>query len=618
MTFIRWLIVLAVAFLCGLPAAEAQLPLLSNVYLRASGVSVGYTTNENPGTIRWNPSITNLQIYNGAVWTNVSLGPGGSGSSTTIITYATFPLTEDVSATSTSGTPHSITGGATFAAVTGRFDTLLARLATISSNLLVVGHTYLFGDLDVGGATTVDGLQSDGNVVINGDLTVNGTEYLNTVINLSTTVVMGVTTQYVTETVYSTQVVYQTTVVYTNVITTNTITTYVNVGGTWDASNALWVATPHIYDPATNDGPLRAIGNWDFSAANVTGLPASVSVETDPSFTNWLATNTLSSLVETDPVFTNWLATNSIFSGSGGVWTNNQDGGGWLLSNVLMAASAVITPNNIYSTNIFPLGFVHIGGQNNRWVPGIITTSTVAGAFFAGGDSNVYAYTTARGAVFVGGRSNFVNAGTQNGIVLVGGENNTVNGSSTYGAMVGGKRNVLNSGTHSLIAGGEDVYVGSSHSLASGRGTTNTGSAYSFDFGYYSSSISAPLSFAGGDRSSARALEAVALGSLAYALHRGSFIFACPAGAAASSGTPFGTSGTNTITFARAVGIYAGKTSNDLWTVVLRKVVTNVHVQAYTPYCEGSELLIKGTNERIATAFGTTTNDWRFGPTLTP
>ncbi len=122
---------------------------------------------------------------------------------------------------------------------------------------------------------------------------------------------------------------------------------------------------------------------------------------------------------------------------------------------------------------------------------------------------------------------------------------------------------------------------------------------------------------AGGDRCKTKANETIALGSTVEALHRGAVIIGAPAGVAGSSGTPFGTRGTNTLTFARFTDIFAGKTSNDLWKVVLVKVVTNAHAPAYTPYTEGAQLIIKGTNERIATATGTDTNSWRLGPTLT-
>lgn len=280
-----------------------------------------------------------------------------------------------------------------------------------------------------------------------------------------------------------------------------------------------------------------------------------------------------------------------------------------------ITATALIGDGNIYSTNIFPDGFVHIGGQQNRFNM-LINTGSVSGAAVIGGFSNLFQVASMLGAGYVGGRSNYVNSGTHNGAGWLGGENNTWQGNCYYSGIVAGHRNYIGN-INTMIGAGEDCYSSGGYSLTVGRGTTNQSSNYSFNWGYQSAVRSAAGSMAGGDRAEAKASESIALGSMVDALHRGATIIGAPGSAFASGGTRFGSSGTNTFTWARYDRLLAGKTSNDLWGVVLTKIVTNAHAPAYTPYCEGAVLIIVGTNERTATAIGPTTNDWRLGPTMT-
>lgn len=62
----------------------AQLLPVSNVVIRG-GIAPGYTELQTNGMIRWNPAVTNLQVFDGNSWTNIAGGGGGSG--------AGFPLT---------------------------------------------------------------------------------------------------------------------------------------------------------------------------------------------------------------------------------------------------------------------------------------------------------------------------------------------------------------------------------------------------------------------------------------------------------------------------------------------------------------------------------------------
>ena len=188
------------------------------------GTILGATVNE-PHTVETNDGILAFTVT-----------ADGSG----------FPLTNNADMAK-----YSLTNGLTVQATNGQFATLA-----------VSGLTTL-------GAVQAGTLQA-GNMTIRGNLTVTGTTYNVTTVNISTNYYVGVSTTYVDEVRYSTNYTY--TYVYTNIVSTNTVNTYVDVGGTWDASNSAWAAFPHFVDTAS--GNLVGIGTWDFTGATLIGLPA--------------------------------------------------------------------------------------------------------------------------------------------------------------------------------------------------------------------------------------------------------------------------------------------------------------------------------------------------------
>lgn len=194
---------------------------------------------------------------------------------------------------------YSLTNGLTVQATNGSFKSL-------TSTTFRAGTTIL-------GPTTV-----------NGDLTVNGTRYENEVVQTytGTNVHIGVETTLVSTIIYSTNIVYQRTIVYTQVVSTNVVNTFVNIGGsftmgsnsTFNATNANVVKFPGLVSTnGTNGATTTITGTLDVTGATIEGL---VTEETDPVFSTWLPTY---SPTEQDPLSVH---TNAL--GTGLVWANNQ------------------------------------------------------------------------------------------------------------------------------------------------------------------------------------------------------------------------------------------------------------------------------------------------------
>ena len=208
---------------------------------------------------------------------------------------------------------------------------------SLTNGLTVQATNGQFKTLAVSGGNTTLGALTAGNTTIQGNLTVTGTTYNITTVNISTNYYVGVSTTYVDEVRYSTNYTY--TYVYTNIVSTNTVNTYVDVGGTWDASNSAWAAFPHFVDTAS--GNLVGIGTWDFTGATLIGLPAQGVTNIGSSMTgngletaldvDWsqATTNALSGVAwdeivaaETDPLSLHTSDTNAI--GPGLAWDGSK------------------------------------------------------------------------------------------------------------------------------------------------------------------------------------------------------------------------------------------------------------------------------------------------------
>ena len=166
-----------------------------------------------------------------------------------------FPLTKNESAAW-----YSITNVGTVVASNGQFGAIEADSATLNGNL----------DINNGNVDII------GDVSIYGDLTVTGTTWSITTINQITNVNMGTVTNWYTEARYYTS--YWSQIIYTNIITTNSVTTYIVQGGSIDATNATYVALPDLYIAGNT---ATATGIWDFTGAVVTGLQAGGSSGTE-------------------------------------------------------------------------------------------------------------------------------------------------------------------------------------------------------------------------------------------------------------------------------------------------------------------------------------------------
>lgn len=189
-------------------------------------------------------------------WTNLSIT--GTGNAITGATAAADTLTLQRGEIESGGSGFPLTNNADMAKY------------SLTNGLTVQATNGQFKTLAVSGGNTTLGALTAGNTTIQGNLTVTGTTYNITTVNISTNYYVGVSTTYVDEVRYSTNYTY--TYVYTNIVSTNTVNTYVDVGGTWDASNSAWAAFPHFVDTAS--GNLVGIGTWDFTGATLIGLPA--------------------------------------------------------------------------------------------------------------------------------------------------------------------------------------------------------------------------------------------------------------------------------------------------------------------------------------------------------
>jgi hypothetical protein len=220
------------------------------------------------------------------------------------------------------------------------FDTNSATLG-LTNGLTVQATNGNFKSLSAtttGAGTLTAGASTLGSTTVNGDLTVNGTRYEVTTINISTSVYAGTHTNYYTENQYHTNVSYLTTLVYTNVISTNEVSTYVNIGGslemgagsTFNATGATEVTFPAF--SATATGGVVAVSTWDFTGATVTGLDIPSQGVEDGATVTSLYTSTSSGYADTQIPNAGWVRS-LLSSGRSIFFTTNLYPAKWVPTN---------------------------------------------------------------------------------------------------------------------------------------------------------------------------------------------------------------------------------------------------------------------------------------------
>ncbi|MEI6084433.1 MAG: hypothetical protein WCS70_09050 [Verrucomicrobiota bacterium] len=276
---------LAILFLISASAFAQYLPRNQRVYVPGAGTNTAAILGFPGATASWDSSGGVLTIYttggggssidtnavvslissnqNSAAFTNAVTGISGTGG------IGVYGFSLDTSTSKNhSGITNlliSYTGGAVATVFTNSLApkqlaiqvSLWSPFFNILTNLVngiyPLSITNMFGPSTGGFALIVPGSSNvivtstiNFPVIFNNPVTFNSTVTNATVINLSTNIILGTTTNYVATTVYSTQVVYQVTnyQVITNSMTTNTVNTYVDVGGTWDASQSALVKFP--------------------------------------------------------------------------------------------------------------------------------------------------------------------------------------------------------------------------------------------------------------------------------------------------------------------------------------------------------------------------------------
>lgn len=293
---LRILIVLASLLVGGCEPVLAQLAPLTQQQARVVSLYIGGTTNvlsHNGTNLTLNgipvsgfPAQANMDADGYAMF---DLGYIAFNGSTNRLLYDGTNLTFGGSLLG------SGTGGAgSQTPWTTNINGAWMRLTNVS--LVVASNLTLLGNVSLANPLTVPGLTVNGNATVNGNLTVNGTTYSVMTIYNTTNVNIGTTTSYVATVIYSTNIQYEVTMVYTQRVTTNSVDTYVNIGGsftmgagsTFNATGATSVIFPFF--SATQTGGVDAAGTWDFTGATVIGLGAGT-VSNVVSSNAWLTAN---------------------------------------------------------------------------------------------------------------------------------------------------------------------------------------------------------------------------------------------------------------------------------------------------------------------------------------
>lgn len=314
-------------------------------------------------------------------------GGGGSGSVSNGITitstypspvgFGTLPATNIIFAGTSGVTVYAATNGLS----PGRIIVVYGLGQGVLSNLVASGGqiTNLFGPIAGGFALVVPGstnviVTSTINfpVTFNSNVTFNSSVSNNIVINTSTNIIIGTVTNNVSATIYTTNISYTTVIatVVTNNITTNTVNTYVNVNGSWNASNAVYVAFP---------GMVYFTGTWTFAQVFCDGILASCSL----SGGGGLTTNSWWNL------FNGALASsNLVLGGSTLLLTNGSftaayitETGGTARVNI----STNVTGDLVFIGKIMPDGSTNISTvvPGTNWVNAV--SNTLAAAISGGG-----------------------------------------------------------------------------------------------------------------------------------------------------------------------------------------------------------------------------------------
>lgn len=263
--------------------------------------------------------------------------------------------------------------------LTGNGDA--TALAVDTTKIVTNNQSYVhFGQQLVGGLTattarvtgdlTVDDIFCTGNFYVTSNLYVTTTWNSNTVINLGT--------NYYTNdlTIYSSNVQYLTTTYVTQTINyvTNYVDQYVNAGGsfamgegsTFNASNAAAVYLPgYVWTGAA----VRATGAWNFAEATVTGV---LTNETEPAFTNWLATNIVDGYETALPAV--WVdGAALLFPESNRLWRLNCTGA----NNMTNATPLVISTNGLTTNQLAIIGVRVARSDTNTFSWGSVVTNNL-------------------------------------------------------------------------------------------------------------------------------------------------------------------------------------------------------------------------------------------------
>jgi hypothetical protein len=275
-----------------------------------------------------------------------------------------------------------------------------------------------------------------GNLTVNNDLTVNGT----TIYNDYQYVVITSGTNYVQQTIYSTNVSYTTYYVITNAVVTNTVNTYINIGGSFTmGSNSTFIASnaASLYFPnfIITNNYLRATNTWDWSNAIWVNPPTNGWTFGTP---NAITNASGPGITVNDSIIT--LSTNGWVFGTLGAVTNST-------SNV---SGLTLTTTNGITT----LGGALPEGMSTGQVQGIVgamglASTNVSQAIPSGTGSLMYSnnqfYFTPPSAAGLGSVTNVnITVNTSGGLTIDGGTSKmlTNGGSYTLTASGGGLTNI--------------------------------------------------------------------------------------------------------------------------------------------------------------------------------
>ena len=270
-------------------------------------------------------------------------------------------------------TAYALTGTVSAAWAAASNATTIANSASGSaSNANMVGSNAL--TIANAASQTANAALPKSGGTITGSLNVNGTIIYTTIVNITTNVYAGTITNYVNDSIYTTNILSIITV--TNTVTTNTVNTYVNIGGSFTMGNGstfIGSNAASIYFPGLTltGGMTSASGSWDWTGATWVNPPTNGWVFG----TTGALTNSGGVLTSTNGIVS--LATNDWKFGTPNAITNITGGGTWSITNGTGAFTPAVLDFASLTGNISTSQLPTVGFSGGTWLGGQVVNGSM-------------------------------------------------------------------------------------------------------------------------------------------------------------------------------------------------------------------------------------------------